>query len=234
MYGWANRNKMELTGTMLNFDHAFIMTYGRSGSTLLQGLLNTIPDAEIRGENGNALFVLFLAVRALRQSQAHSAPSTEPTHPWYGASLIDYDSYEAGLISQFKANVMPPSQGRSLTGFKEIRYQTMNSNDLGKFLGFVRKHFPRTAFIINTRDLDEVVASNARAKHQVSETHIRAADENFRHYAQENPDHAYHVHYDDYIADPSLLDGLFEFLGAPLDQAAVTQALATTHSVRTK
>src|SRR6478609_6549835 len=35
--------------------YVFVMTYGRSGSTLLMGLLNTIPGYLIRGENDDAL-----------------------------------------------------------------------------------------------------------------------------------------------------------------------------------
>src|SRR5688572_1085508 len=34
--------------------HLFIVTYGRSGSTLLQGVLNSIPGYLIRGENDGA------------------------------------------------------------------------------------------------------------------------------------------------------------------------------------
>ena len=40
-------------------DYVFVMTYGRSGSTLLMGLLNTIPGYLIRGENDDALRFLF-------------------------------------------------------------------------------------------------------------------------------------------------------------------------------
>ena len=36
-------------------DHVFVMTYGRSGSTLLMGILNSIPGWLLRGENRHAM-----------------------------------------------------------------------------------------------------------------------------------------------------------------------------------
>ena len=44
-------------------------------------------------------------------------------------------------------------------------------------------------------------------------------------------DAAYRVHYNDYVADPSSLAGLFEWLGEPFDEAAVRTVLNTAHSV---
>ena len=42
-------------GPVDDLSYVFVMTYGRSGSTLLMGLLNTIPGYLIRGENDDAL-----------------------------------------------------------------------------------------------------------------------------------------------------------------------------------
>src|SRR5690349_1509587 len=44
---------------MGELSYVFVMTYGRSGSTLLMGLLNTIPGYLVRGENDDALRFLF-------------------------------------------------------------------------------------------------------------------------------------------------------------------------------
>ena len=43
----------------------FVVTYGRSGSTLLQNVLNTIPGYCIRGENANTLAHLAKACHAV-------------------------------------------------------------------------------------------------------------------------------------------------------------------------
>ena len=42
-----------------DLDHVFVMTYGRSGSTLLMGILNSIPGWLLRGENRHAMRHLY-------------------------------------------------------------------------------------------------------------------------------------------------------------------------------
>lgn len=49
--------------------HVFIVTYGRSGSTLTQSLLNTLPGYQIRGENGNLAWFLARAVDVVRRHE---------------------------------------------------------------------------------------------------------------------------------------------------------------------
>ena len=44
---------------MPDLGYIFIVTYGRSGSTLLQGILNSIPGYLVRGENRQALRHLY-------------------------------------------------------------------------------------------------------------------------------------------------------------------------------
>ena len=45
------------------YNFVFIFTYGRSGSTLLMGLLNSLPHYCIRGENNNLLHRLYPVLR---------------------------------------------------------------------------------------------------------------------------------------------------------------------------
>ena len=51
--------------TTLKFRHILIITYGRSGSTLLQGVLNGIEGVVLRGENDNAFFDLYKTYKKL-------------------------------------------------------------------------------------------------------------------------------------------------------------------------
>lgn len=53
----------QLVGSLL------IVTYGRSGSTLLQSMLQTIPGAHIAGENYNALHPIFQSVRRAQRTK---------------------------------------------------------------------------------------------------------------------------------------------------------------------
>ena len=45
--------------SFLNFKSIIIVTYGRSGSTLLQGLLNASPEILVKGENMNYFYHIF-------------------------------------------------------------------------------------------------------------------------------------------------------------------------------
>ena len=45
----------------------FVVTYGRSGSTVLQNMLNALPGHILRGENANLLAPLVRAWQDLRQ-----------------------------------------------------------------------------------------------------------------------------------------------------------------------
>ena len=74
----------------LNFRHLFVITYGRSGSTLLQGLLNSIDGMLIRGENNNVVVNLFQAHAALSLTKKKFIKDTRaPTAAWFGAGQID-------------------------------------------------------------------------------------------------------------------------------------------------
>ncbi|MGH3306736.1 MAG: hypothetical protein ACRDOX_03520, partial [Nocardioides sp.] len=74
--------------------YLFVMTYGRSGSTLLQGILNSIPGYLIRGENRQVLIHVHRFHRtAVKQRALHRRAQRQrdepvgglaPTKSWYG------------------------------------------------------------------------------------------------------------------------------------------------------
>ena len=55
-----------------------MVTYGRSGSTLLMGLLNTLPGYLIRGENRDALHHLFLFDQTMRTESGRGPEAQAP------------------------------------------------------------------------------------------------------------------------------------------------------------
>ncbi len=64
--------------------YLFIVTYGRSGSTLLQGILNSIPGYLIRGENRAALFHLY----SLREHPRHREGDPDPAEAARPAEVV--------------------------------------------------------------------------------------------------------------------------------------------------
>ena len=75
----------------MKYQSALIISYGRSGSTLLSGLLNSIDGCVINGENNNFIYHLFRSYQSLIVTKAR--PDLDPTHPWYGSSLVDLDQF---------------------------------------------------------------------------------------------------------------------------------------------
>lgn len=214
----------------MNFNHLFIVTYGRSGSTLLQGILNSIPGVIVRGENAGALHGLVQSWQAAKVAQElFSSESEKSTSSWYGAASIGLDDYGRDLATSFIRNVLKPPPDARVIGFKEIRYH-MTADELVFELEFMRRFFPRSAFLINTRDLAATINSNKKAGHGVSVDELISADHLFREITKSPSGDVFHVHYDDYCNNPARLNPLFDFLGAHFDQDVVQKVLDVRHS----
>lgn len=215
----------------MNFDFIFILTYSRSGSTLLQGILNEIPGAHIRGENQAALRGIYQSWLAAGDARARvKIDVSTPRHAWYGAERIDQDLLGRSLVEAFIRSVLAPTPHATLIGFKEIRYYERMCPDIAAEMDFMRRFFPRAGFIVNTRNLDDTIESAARHGHGVTADEIRASDRRLRNVAAAGRSDIFHVHYDDYVADPRRLLPLYDFLGAPFDLASIRRTLSVRHS----
>lgn len=205
----------------------FVVTYGRSGSTLLQNLLMTIPGSVIRGENHNILEALWWATR--RAQQAHEtwrADGADPEHPWYGANQIDSQSFAAAMIAAFVESVLQPPRNVRWLGFKEIRYSSAGDR-LEEQLDFMRAHFPNAHFIFNSRDADAVSRSlwwkNWKPDDVVKM--VSTMDARFDRYTEAHPDCCFRTRYEDFMADPEVLRPLFDRLGEPFNPVAIRAVL---------
>jgi len=140
--------------------YVFIITYGRSGSTLLQNVLNAIPGYCIRGENNNALFHMARAWDAVAHCEAIQGEKgpTGRSHPWFGAELLDADVLGRGLAETFVRDVLQPEPGARVSGFKEIRFHLTGAH-VDSYLDFILRFFPKARFVFNTRSHDGVAKS---------------------------------------------------------------------------
>ena len=125
--------------------------------------------------------------------------------------------------------VLRPREDTRVTGFKEIRWY---GDDVVEYVAWLREVFPGARFVVNTRDHEEVRRSGWWAKRPENAEQLPAIEERILALAEGLGDAAYRVHYNDYVADPSVLRGLFDWLGEPFDEAAVLSVLETRHSVR--
>jgi hypothetical protein len=211
-------------------DYVFVVTYGRSGSTLLMGLLNSIPGYLLRGENWDALHHLFLFHRTLEEGSHRWEPARlrQRTHPFYGAADFPARKSLEGIRRLVVDTVLRPKAGTRVTGFKEIRWYR---DDVEEYVAWLRAVFPGARFVVNTRDHEEVRRSGWWAKHPEHAEQLPEIEARILALADGLGQAAYRVHYNDYLADPTVLRGLFDWLGEPFDEAAVRAVLETRHSV---
>lgn len=212
--------------------YVFIVTFGRSGSTLLQNLLNRMPGTCIRGENANALTFLAQSVAAMVKSEPmaglrKTGQITGPDHPWYGAEAINPWQFGRALADVFVRDVLIPPRGCEVLGFKEIRYHLVDGDPMAAFR-FMRETFPEVRFLINTRD-HEATAQSGWWKTMPRDRVMRElaeAEALFDKVQAHFPRVTLRMRYDDYATSPEALEPLFRFLDRPFDVEMVRSALA--------
>jgi hypothetical protein len=210
--------------------YLFIMTYGRSGSTLLQGIVNSIPGYLIRGENRDAVYHLY----RFHQTCVHEAQRVSRadgrvlrgTHPFFGIDEYPADRALEQLRDTVTRTLLRPGPDTRVTGFKEIRWY---QQDLPEYVAFLRQAFPGARFLVNTRDHEAVLASKFwRSKPR--DGRLERAEQGILDVAADLGDAAYRVHYDDYVADPDVLSDMFRWLEEPYDAARVRDVMSVRHS----
>jgi Sulfotransferase family len=213
-----------------------VITYGRTGSTLLVGLLNTAEKTLIRGENGNFFFHLFKAYDTLIQTRRRGG--TTPNHPFFGIKEADVDGF-LDLCRQSVTKVLAPGGSRwragpSTIGFKEIRYLNMPESDLSEYLDFLNMIFPDPLFVFLTRDHEQVLSSGfyqrKKNKDKIAEQ-LKECDQIFEKVAA-NKKNSFEITYRD-LADGDRLRALFAAAGLTYDPEKIRAVLKIDHSPQT-
>jgi hypothetical protein len=222
------------SGVIGDYRYVFVVTYGRSGSTLLMGLLNTIAGYRVNGENYNALYRLYQADLAIARSLEKGAgrQHLRPTSAWYGTPRVRQARFRDELAGSFVRHVLRPGPGDRVLGFKEIRYTKSDMPDLEGFLGFLRRTFPQCKIIVNHRKVSDVAKSAWWARSDQSLTKLEATEARLQ--AIPTDKRHFHFHYDEIDDGLDNIRALFRFLGEEVDEPAVRRVLATRHAPRSE
>ncbi len=218
----------------LNFESILIVTYGRSGSTLLQGILNNIDGVLVRGENNNFIYGLYEAYKKLIDTRNHQDIS-QSNNSWYGAGEINLELF-LNDCQQMVINVLLADQKNQKNilcyGFKEIRYFEVyqQQKDIADYLNFLAKIFPKPAFIFNVRNLDYVLKSGwwAKMNRAKSRAELMELETAFHSYKKTHPDHTFIISYEDVVCQSNNFQLLFDFLGAEYPEN-IDKILLTPH-----
>lgn len=208
--------------------YVFIVTYGRSGSTLLQGILNSIPGYVIRGENGGSVKNLW----RFQQEMAHwrsvrKKPIPLPkANSWWGIDGFDEALCARQIRSLVDETVLHPPAGTRVAGFKEVRYLDPDTPD---YVRWMAETFPGSRFVFNSRRLDDVARSEWWKEDAGAAERLQAADAMLAELCASMGTRAFGVRYDDYTADVGALEPLFGWLGEPFDRSRLESVLDKKH-----
>lgn len=211
--------------------YVFIVTYGRTGSTLLQKLIGEMPGVYMAGENHDCLRGVFEAWRdAVILKERYGWGFQAADHPWHGAHVADPDGYARAMAAAFVAHILKPPRGARTVGFKEIRYLTP---DLRDYLLFIDRFLAPATFVINTRSIDEVSRSAwwKDADHDQLAADVARFEAITDALVAEFPDRFVKLDYARWTRDPEALRPLHAMLSAPFnrDRVAATLAVRLEH-----
>lgn len=207
---------------------AFIVTYARSGSTLLQKIISCAPGSHFTGENNDALAGLFASYQAARATRADQGATkrAKTGDPWKGAHLIEPDRYNAALVASFIEHIIRPPARARLIGFKEVRYFDHEA-DLEDYLDYMRLSFPPSTLIFNKRRPIDVAKSAWWRDHPADiATEVDRFDARVAAYAARYPNSCITVDYDTYSRDPTALTPLFDLLEIAIPEHVVRTVLS--------
>jgi len=213
----------------LRFRHIIIVTYGRSGSTLRQGVLNNINGVLIRGENENEFAKFYAIVQEARRRRTQFPESRHPNHPWFGVHALSGDVLMDALRPAARSILLfDCTDDPSITtlGFKEILYESFGDS-LGSYLDFLCELFPECAVVFNFRDKVDTSASAWWAADEPTSVIDRLGflEDRFAAYAASRRN-CFQIRNDEVLEKGVRLRELFAFLGAPYNPDAVDAVLA--------
>lgn len=207
----------------------FIITYGRSGSTLLMNLINSCEGCCVRGENNAALYSIYQSYRKLTDAKKDYGKNAHLiSSPWYGIDNVDVSSYGASLARAFVDEVIKPARNEFLCGFKEIRHSVNEVPDLSGYINFILEFFPESKIIFNHRDIRDVAVSKWWASMPNALDKLREMEERFDEFP--NSKFILHFSYNKAISEISHVEKMFEFLNIPFDEPSVQEVFSRRHS----
>lgn len=231
-------NEPAIDPKILNYKTILIICYGRSGSTLLQGILNSIDSVLVKGENNNVFYHFYCAYRELLANSKRFNNSASPTHPWFGSCWFDKDKF----IHDFRqlahnllaSNLTTESHRFTTLGFKEIRYPRLENPV--PYIEFLLSVFDTPCIIHLTRNHYTTALSQSKKfknKKSASITDILSELERFDNHMKTLSTRPYyfHIDYEEMVGtDRRVLTELFFFLGADYNKSTIDGIMSIPHS----
>jgi hypothetical protein len=200
---------------------------GRSGSTTLQQIINTIPNSNICGENYGAINSILLFYKKIKQTtlfqvHGHKTPVSYEKLIENGIKPAWYNSYNFEEIKESTRNLIiqmfKKNMSTNLWGFKEIRYDNGNINLIPEF----KELFPNTKIIIQIReDIDKQSKSSWMKNDPNSKKYLFNLNNELEDFYKKNQDYIYFTTFEK-MFDMDNLKKIFKFIDSENDFNEVT------------
>jgi hypothetical protein len=194
-----------------------ICATGRSGSTTLQRIINTIPNANICGENHGAInslleFYKNLHIASQKYIPGHYNPSSyediinkniKPS--WYNSYKINEieEQLRQTIITMFKKDT-----NNNIWGFKEIRY---DSNQI-HLISYFKLLFPQTKVILQIRkDINKQSQSGWYKNDKNALEYLGRTNKELWDFYKNNKDWCYFTTFED-MFDKNIMSNVFKFI----------------------
>lgn len=218
--------------------YVFVVTYGRSGSTLTQGFLNAMPRTLVRGENNFYILPLYRSWEMLRAfKERYGGPrSARTASAFYGLLDADLDGYAAGVrgIVEHQLLAGMPATDLDRIGFKEVLWHRVKPDEQAGFFDFLDLAFDHPLYVLNQRDVAMTTTSGFwRNKEEgIPERQVGRVRKLQAWLAESRPDRTFDHQYERATSkDPDVVDaqlrGLAEFVTGGCDDELLERLRAT-------
>lgn len=201
----------------MNDKIVLICATGRSGSTTMQRIINTIPNSNICGENYGAINSLLEFYKKIKHSSVNYIPGH--FNPVSYCEIVKknikpswYNSYNYNQIVQILRsmiiNMFKNKTTTNIWGFKEIRYDNGNIKLIEDF----KELFPQTKVIIQIREnINEQSNSGWHKDDTNSKIYLTKLNRELIHFYNRHKDYCYLTSFER-MFDKTNLKNIFIFI----------------------
>lgn len=204
-------------------DIVFIVGVGRSGTTLLQSVLNSQRRVSVLGENPLALRI-FQGFYELShyKSSLDAKYSSRPDSPWWGLDRISLQRlarlFHFLMVSHLRAKMCFVK----VSGMKEIRWFEIKGALEGAHL-----IFPEAKFLFINRDIGGVASSGWWRNNPKAFELVEQGQKYYRQKADALGKQAFWVEYEELVGDAKTAQEVFQFLRVNANEERYKDALTT-------
>jgi hypothetical protein len=207
--------------------YCFVISHGRSGSTLVQAALNSLEGWCIRGENEAVLVLLRNAYDALLRAKFEFGGSSySPASPWYGIGDVSGEQLREEVRGFIDRVVLRPAPGTKVSGYKEVRYGPETTPNITNWIDWMRSVFPNSSFIFIVRSIEDTARSGWWAGDPEAPQYLQEFQQGLRAAYDAHSEVSFFTTYEEITQSAAGLKRLFSWLGEDVPEAKIAKILS--------